>query len=122
MLINLSNHPSDRWDESQKKAAKDFGEIIDIPFPEVSPLYDENDILNLANEYVSMIKQIATLGDSVMVQGEFSLTYSLINELKKAGYRTISACSERKSRDYKGADGQTVRESVFTFVRFREYI
>ena len=30
MFINLTNHPSDKWSESQRKAAEEYGEIVDI--------------------------------------------------------------------------------------------
>ena len=36
MFINLSNHPSLKWNEDQKKAALEMGgRIIDMPFPPV---------------------------------------------------------------------------------------
>jgi hypothetical protein len=49
MLLNLSNHPSDKWSDKQREAAlaiskklvKKAGEgkigIIDIPFPNIPP-------------------------------------------------------------------------------------
>lgn len=37
MLINCSNHPSRLWGDPQKEAAKVYGEIMDIPFPQVNP-------------------------------------------------------------------------------------
>ena len=33
IFINFSNHPSDRWDDKQKKASEQYGRIKDIPFP-----------------------------------------------------------------------------------------
>lgn len=42
MLLNLSNHPSSLWCDEQKKAAETlFGEIVDLPFPQVDPNGDE---------------------------------------------------------------------------------
>ena len=38
MLINLSNHTSAMWDESQKKAALIYGKLVDLPFPAIDPL------------------------------------------------------------------------------------
>lgn len=38
MLINLSNHPYEKWDETQKQAAIEaFGRVEDYPFPPIDP-------------------------------------------------------------------------------------
>ena len=55
VFINPSNHPSNRWDEDQVKAAQSFGEIIDIPFPVIPANADEQDIEKLAAEYLDRI-------------------------------------------------------------------
>jgi len=36
ILLNISNHPSVKWDNIQKeKAVSDYGEIIDWDFPNI---------------------------------------------------------------------------------------
>ena len=35
IFVNCSNHPSNRWSETQTKAAEEYGKIIDVPFPVV---------------------------------------------------------------------------------------
>lgn len=53
MLLNLSNHASDKWGVEQAQAAEtDFGEIRDVPFPALQPAADLNSIIALAHEYV----------------------------------------------------------------------
>lgn len=37
MFINFSNHASTRWGVPQKQAAKKYGEIVDMQFPNVDP-------------------------------------------------------------------------------------
>ena len=37
MFINFSNHPSVRWSAEQTAAAIEFGDIVDVPFPDVLP-------------------------------------------------------------------------------------
>lgn len=37
VFINCSNHPSETWCAEQKKAAEEYGRIVDIRFPEVDP-------------------------------------------------------------------------------------
>lgn len=131
MFINFSNHPSKAWDEEQRKAAEVFGPIVDVPFPAVDPSLDEKAILNLAKDSIKRINEHTTGNDVVMVQGEFTLTYAvikllkktkIIKLLKKTKIKVVSACSERKVQELVDSDGNTTRQSVFTFVRFREYM
>ena len=37
MFINYTNHPSASWGEKQTDEAKKYGEIVDMPFPNISP-------------------------------------------------------------------------------------
>ena len=122
MFINFSNHPSEKWDDKQYDAAKCFGEVTDVPFPNVSPTADEEEIITLGNKCASMIMEHASEGDTVMVQGEFSLSYYVINALKNKGIRVVSACSARNVEERVGDDGKTERKAYFSFVRFREYV
>lgn len=51
-FINLSNHPSSGWGEEQKQAAKQWGTIIDYPFPEVDAQSSTQNIKELAETIV----------------------------------------------------------------------
>ena len=55
MLLNLSNHPSSGWDAAQLNAARDFGGVVDWPFPAVAPEADEGEIGRLADEYCARV-------------------------------------------------------------------
>ena len=118
MFVNFTNHPSDKWDTDQKNAANAYGEIIDIPFPDVDPEYGEEDVRKLAGECVEKI--MAVNPDCVLCQGEFCLSYSVINAMKAAGIKVVAACSKRVAVE-NVIDGKTVRVSHFQFVKFREY-
>ena len=41
MLINFTNHPAARWSEAQRMAARQYGAVVDLPFPEVDPAASE---------------------------------------------------------------------------------
>ncbi len=119
MLINLSNHPSDKWNQAQLSAAlQQFGGVVDIPFPEVAPEGDEVYVDSLAIEYCNRIKRIIN-DDSgaVHVMGEMTLTASIVQYLTKEGIPCYASTTERCSMSQ--PDGKTV--SVFRFVRFRRY-
>lgn len=118
MLINLSNHPSDLWEEKQLMAAEQFGEIVDIPFPQVGPEASHEDILALAEECVHAIEEKAQDADiTVHVMGEMTLTYAIVSRLKEMGIRCFASTTERNTV----VDENGVKTSVFVFTMFREY-
>lgn len=128
LFINLSNHPSGQWDDPQRNAAMRYGQIVDLPFPEVPPEMGEDDVKTVAMNFYGKIRRLAHKycnGDSsqvtVMLQGEFTLVYILTKMLRADGIRVVSGCTERESRSVRNSDGSVRKVSVFRFVRFREY-
>jgi hypothetical protein len=124
MFINFTNHPSDKWSDKQKKEAKKYGEIIDIPFPAVSTESDENEISNLAKEQAEEI--LRTIGDdknnsAVLCQGEFTLSYAVIQYLMRQRIKVLSAVSERVVTERR-ENNIVKKESQFEFKGFREYV
>ena len=93
-FINFTNHPSDKWENEQKKEAEKFGEIIDIIFPAVDPMLREDEIDSLGEQYCKKI--LCYKPAAVLCQGEFTLAYNIICRLRNAGIRVVAACSERK--------------------------
>lgn len=119
MLINYTNHPSVSWSADQLTAAGKYGEILDIPFPAVSPSATAEEISRLAATETTRILQHHP--DAVLCQGEFTLCYNIINELRRRHIPTLAACSERLTITEPGTDGYSHRDSIFKFVQFREY-
>ncbi len=120
MLVNFSNHLSQSWSEEQLAAAAQFGEIVDIAFPNVPADADEAFVSALADKCCA---EICALGaDAAMVQGEMSLAFSVAARLSARGITPLCACSERNCETAQADDGSTVRRSVFKFVRFRKYL
>lgn len=118
MFINFSNHPSSKWDEVQLNTAKKLsgdGNIIDIPFPRVDPAMTAEQVLEKARECVKLI--LSHSPDIVMCQGEFTLSYHVINTLKENGVKVVAACSNRMVKEQ--TDGTKIVE--FKFEQFREY-
>jgi hypothetical protein len=121
MLINLSNHPSADWPDEQKAAAKDYGSIIDLPFPEIAPDGAEDYILSLVNEYIEKITTVLhlyplTSGFTVHIMGEMTFTFAMIFALQQRGIRCIASTTKRVVEEKK-----RVKTSEFKFVRFRNY-
>ena len=119
IFINHTNHVSSRWGEEQLNAAKQYGEIQDMPFPAIDPRSDEGEVHKLAEAAAEKIINLSPA--AVLCQGEFTYTFKLVELLKNAGITVLSACSERVATERVEKDGSIRRESSFRFVRFRRY-
>lgn len=121
MLINLSNHPFEDWDEKQLEVARErWGQIIDLPFPMISPTLTTPELQALAQEYcrecVEMIRTSADTSSAVHLMGEMVFCYNLITLLKAAGITVVASTTEREVFYI-----NNVKSSKFKFVAFREY-
>lgn len=123
MLINLSNHPTEKWQEKQKKLAKEtYGILYDIAFPAVPATATHNEIQDIAkilfNKIIKILDECANepLDNAVHIQGEFTLVFTLVTMLKQSAIRCIASTSERNVQDNGGK-----KIVIFNFVNFREY-
>lgn len=114
ILINFTNHPSNRWSRAQREEALQYGTVKDIPFPPVDPEGDEAYTERLAELCVRRILQLHP--DAVLCQGEFCLAYQVARRLTKEGIPVLAACSERTVKE----TGKK-KEVIFEFKRFRRY-
>lgn len=114
-FVNFSNHITENWSSKQVEEAEKYGKIVYVPFPNVSPLCDEDEVSKLANIYLERI--LAKEPVAVMCQGEFTLCYKMVNLLKQKGIKVFAGCSERKVVEE--ANGK--KTALFVFERFREY-
>ena len=55
MFINFSNHSLSTWTEKQIKAAKEYGELEEIVFPNINPQFTTEQVQMLATDYVAKI-------------------------------------------------------------------
>lgn len=93
--------------------------IQDYQFPYVKADATEEEVRLLADRVVRELKEMAP--DAVMCQGEFTLTYNIVKELKELGIPVVSACSERIAEEEPQPDGSIKKISNFRFVKFRQY-
>jgi hypothetical protein len=121
MLINLSNHPSADWSETQLEAAKKYGKVVDLPFPIIDPSAETYDIELLAETYEIQVRQMLaseTSGNyAVHLMGELTFCFALAIRLQQAGIQCLVSTTNRQAVDQ--PDGSKI--SRFEFVRFREY-
>ena len=132
MFINFSNHPSDKWTGKQREAALDISRelnshrdeeeegvfIDDMPFPNISPYADSDDVYQLADDFSRKINNDAVAElTAVHIMGEMTFVFSLVQILQKHGFLCVASTSERKTIE--NADG--TKTVLFDFVQFREY-
>lgn len=119
MLINCTNHPYEVWSDAQRKAAEVYGEVVDLPFPHVAPQFTVEELRLLVADYCEKIESQSPA--AVIVAGEYTFAFMLIDKLLRDGVRVICTCSRRRTVEIKNDDGTCDKTSVFLFEGFREY-
>jgi hypothetical protein len=121
MLINLSNHPFEKWDNAQKEAAiLAFGIVVDLPFPEVDPMMDTAKVDELATDY--LLQCVAKLGvskdktNAVHISGEPCFLFRFVTLAKSHGIPCVCSTTRRLVTN----EGN-IKTSIFQFVQFRKY-
>lgn len=119
MFINFSNHPYGKWDEKQKLAAEKYGEVKDIPFPEVPPTAGKMELRRMADRCYGEITE--AVGEDkkysvIHLTGEHTLNFLLVSRLLQNGYRVITSTSQRNT-----VEEGNKKITTFEFEQFREY-
>lgn len=123
MLINLSNHPLEKWSREQREAAeREYGPVLDLPFPMQDPSASSQVVASDAHNTACHAQRLLEeQGDgpcnAIHVMGEFTFTYFFVREMERRGIRCIASTTKR--RVIENADGS--KTNVFQFVRFRPY-
>jgi len=121
MLINLSNHPRNKWSEKQLSSAlRKYKSIVDLPFPHISPNATSNQVKSKAEKYLEkillLLKSSNDKNNAVHLMGEFTFVYHLVSMLKKKKVKVIVSTTNRIVEE---KDGKKIVS--FDFVKFREY-
>lgn len=125
VLINVSNHPSEKWSNDQKERWK---KIIDIPFPNVDPEFStEKVILECVFPLYNQIKDLVKNGGvnqlNIMLMGEFTVVHILSKML--AGTLDNIAfwfpATKREVFEKIDESGNTVKQVVFKFIQWRHF-
>ncbi|MBK9290668.1 MAG: hypothetical protein IPM52_03415 [Bacteroidetes bacterium] len=121
MLVNLSNHPFKYWPEEQRNAAMEqFGQVHDMPFPNVDPVADLAMVSHLAAEIVQQIldlkENVNNDSFAVHVMGELTINFQIVDLLRKSNIRCVASTTTRET-----VFTEEGKLSKFRFVRFRDY-
>lgn len=123
ILINYTNHPSANWSGEQKDAALDkWSGIVDIPFPQTEPEWDEEEVAACFNAFMKEVEEkLLPLGKKMqdaefLIMGEFRYTYFAVRTLKERGHRVYAHAGKR---EVEVVDNKSIY--TFRFGRFVEY-
>ena len=122
MLINLSNHPSTRWNEKQMNATiEEYGSVQDIQFPNIPPAATTKEVQQMAKTYVQQIRELAKDEDNqpfaAHVMGEMTFMFRVVKLLRRSGIECVASTTERNTIE--NEDGS--KTFLFNFVQFRVY-
>lgn len=122
MLINLSNHPSTRWNDKQiQTTLATYRSVHDIAFPNIPPAATAEEVQKLAATYVQQILELANKPENqpfaAHVMGEMTFMYRVVSLLLRANIKCVASTTERDTIE--NADGS--KTFKFNFVQFREY-
>ncbi|MEZ4829272.1 MAG: CRISPR-associated protein Csx20 [Bacteroidia bacterium] len=102
--------------------------VSDIRYlpPELQPLWSQvPPDLDSLDDYAQPLRQwlrdTASPGDFVLIQGDFGLTFLMVNFARSLNLTPIYATTRRESREVKRENGKIEKTLVFGHVRFREY-
>ena len=112
--VNITNHPSDKWCEEQRKP---FGkERSDIPFPEIE--FDSN-FDRIADSIYDRLrsKGCDPSNSTIVCQGQHPATFSIVACLINSGWTVLAAHTPRVVTD--NPDGS--KTSVFKFNGYQKY-
>lgn len=118
VFINISNHPSANWEDNQLLAARQYGPVVDFPFPQVSADATASEITALAEQTAQRILKDYPYTDiTAHIMGEMTFTFALVSQLKAHGIRCVASCTDRVAENLGNGD----KLSHFHFTQFREY-
>ena len=124
MLLCLSH----KLNEDQREQAKNmFGvsEFVELPsslrqkFQQVPPAIPS--LREYALPFFHWLEEKSQMGDLALIQGEFGLTYLLVQKAFSLGLRPLYATTTRQVKEVERPDGTVHIERVFSHKSFRFY-
>lgn len=122
MLINLTNHPFEKWSIDQRRNAMElYQEIVDLPFPVVDPLGDENYIHELVEVYFRKVLDLQKNNTDttfiVHIMGEMNFTVAIVKRLQLQGICCVASTTQRIVEMLPNGE----KNALFQFQKFRRY-
>ena len=109
--------------EQKEDATKRFDveRFETVPAKEWSSIPPEADEISpYIEDAKRFLQEEAKSGDLLWVQGEYGATFAMVEFAKSLGLQAIYATTKRVVTE-KIVDGKSVKTTIFSHVRFREY-
>ncbi len=119
MLINCTNHPYEIWTKKLKEAAACYGEVVDLPFPQIDPRMTTAKLRELTREKADQI--MAMHPEAVLLAGEYTFAFMLADRLLQDGVKVLCFSNRRQVTESRRPDGTNEKKSIFIFEAFGEY-
>ncbi|KXB96755.1 MAG: hypothetical protein AA908_10710 [Chlorobi bacterium NICIL-2] len=122
MLVNLTNHPSGKWDHTQYSAAVErYHHIVDLPFPHIDPEATLKEVAEWAEKYLFDILELRSKNQqddvfAVLLMGEWTFCFQLAIRLREHSIPVLATTTVREV-SMKGDQ----KISIFRFSGFRPY-
>ena len=118
MLINLTNHSSIGWGETQLQSAQNqFKEVHDWPFPSISPHASTNEVKLLAQNIAEEIVSKYGVDIKIHIMGEFTFVYSALCYFETLHIECFASTTDRIEKILENGN----KVSTFKFIQFRSY-
>ncbi len=69
MFINISNHPASKWEEEQITAARQYGDIYEISFPDIDANAGEDTMPRISDALVIEVCKASVENFGVVIRG-----------------------------------------------------
>lgn len=105
------------------KNSLNISEFVNLPddlqgaFSQVPAEFGETELLNYAKPFFEFLDKNAKKGDFALIQGDFGLTFLLVNFCLENGIIPLYATTKRDVL----VDENGVKKSIFKHIKFRKY-
>ncbi|WP_300342409.1 CRISPR-associated protein Csx20 [Fusobacterium sp.] len=118
-LVLLFSHQLTKKQELDAKEGLKCSEILYMP-KELKEKWQNLGMERELNEFKDFLKEVTTIGDYVLVQGEWGATYEMVNYCKENNLIPIYSSTKREVEEKK--EGETiVKISKFVHRGFVQY-
>lgn len=120
LIFSHSLTPEQKEEGEKNLSVKEFVSLpndLQSLWSQISP---EGEIDEKAGFFIEWIKSHAEKGDFALIQGEFGMTFALVDWCLREGIVPVYSTTKRVYEQTE-EDGKIVNRHVFRHVRFREY-
>lgn len=120
LIFSHSLTPEQKEEGEKNLSVKEFVSLpndLQSLWSQISP---EGEIDKKAAFFIEWIKSHAEKGDFALIQGEFGMTFALVDWCLREGIVPVYSTTKRVYEQTE-EDGKIVNRHVFRHVRFREY-